>query len=105
MTFDEICRRAAGRRAYNRRRRLDRARRILHLIAMLDVDPTIPGRIFAAGFKVHESTISRDLKFLNGVRSDYRCANGCELRPGSFRWLRGRGYETVFELREGVRVR
>ena len=104
MTFAEICRRASGRRAYNRRRRLARERRILDLLFMLDVDPTITGRLCAAVLKVHESTVSRDLKFLNRVRADYRRLNGCELRPGSFRWRRN-GYETVFEVRAGVRVR
>ena len=106
MTFAEVCRRASGRRAYNRRRRLERARRVSRLIALLAADPTLPGRLLAAAFEVHESTISRDLKFIAGVKAEYRELTGAELRPSSFRWGRGAlGYELVFELRGGVRVR
>ena len=32
VSFDEICRRASGRRAYNRRRRSERARRICAIL-------------------------------------------------------------------------
>jgi hypothetical protein len=106
MTFDEVCRRAAGRRAYNRQRRRARQRRISQLITLLAADSTIPNRTLAAACKVHESTISRDLKFIRRVKREYRRMSGCELRPRSFRWLpRGWGYEITFEWRAGVRVR
>jgi hypothetical protein len=110
MTFDEICRRASGRRAYNAKRRRQRARRISAILALQDRHgDDLPGRVLARTLKVHESTISRDLKFIARVRAAY-CSGSLlakvftDGRPrmlaSSFKWLRGaRGYETVYEWR------
>lgn len=113
-TFDEACRRAAGRRAYNRRRRLERARRISALFALLDWEPGLTGRELAARFGVHESTVSRDLRFVREVRARWASMMGkikvgprlSEFRPSSFAWRDdARGWEISFVVRHGVRVR
>ncbi len=105
--FNEVCLRAAGRRAYNARRRLARNARICSILALQDrFDLT--GRELAALLRVHEATISRDLRFIGRVKADYRRANsfGCEMTARSFRWIQGgRGWETIFEMRDGVRVK
>jgi predicted DNA-binding transcriptional regulator YafY len=105
-SFASICRRAGGRRAYNRRRRLERAARILKIIR-LQAARHFSGRELALILGVHESTVSRDLKFINKVRADYRRACfGAEMLPGSFRWIQdARGYETKFHVRGGVHLR
>lgn len=104
--FKEACRRAAGRRAYNRRRRLARQHRISAIILLQDKRPDVSGRELARALKVSESTVSRDLKFIRRVRRDYaRQSWGARMTARSFRWLRGGGFETVFEIRCGVRVR
>ena len=114
-SFDEICRRASGRRAYNRKRRLARAERIKNILALQDASRIaeargegirLTGRILAAHFDVHEATVSRDLKFIRKLRADFRRTCGAELRASSFRWLRhALGWQTTFEIRHGVRVR
>jgi hypothetical protein len=106
-TFDEACRRAGGRRAYNRRRRLERARRIQTILRLQDAQPPyLSGRDLAALLEVHEATVSRDLKFINRVKADYRRRNGAEMHARSFRWIDdATGWQTVFEIRHGVRVR
>lgn len=104
-SFDEICRRAGGRRAYNKKRRLERAARICRILALQEQGQWT-GRELAARLDVHEATISRDLKFINRVRADYRRRTGCEMWASSFSWIRGaRGWETVFKISYGVRVR
>ncbi len=104
-TFDEACKRAAGRRAYNAQRQRARERRISLILALQDREsPT--GRELAARFGVHEATISRDLAFIEKLRAEYREANwGAEMHARSFKWIRGGGYEMTFEMRHGVRVR
>ncbi len=105
-SFNEACLRAAGRRAYNARRRLSRAARITRILALQDRRALMTGRDLAALLRVHEATVSRDLKFIERVKTDYRRANGCEMTARSFRWIEGgRGWETTFEIRHGVRVR
>jgi len=81
MGFDEVCRRAGGRRAYNRKRRLARARRISAIIALQALG-VVKGRKVAALLGVHEGTVSRDLKFVRRVRGEYRQMIGyeCKLR-------------------------
>jgi hypothetical protein len=54
---------------------------------------------------VHGATVSRDLKFIRRVKEEYRRSNGAEMHARSFRFARGGGYETVYEIRWGVRVR
>jgi predicted DNA-binding transcriptional regulator YafY len=104
-SFDEACRRAAGRRAYNARRQRARERRITQIIALQERGD-FTGRSMAAYFGVHEATISRDLAFIEKVRREYRKTNwGAEMRPSSFRFIRGGGYETVFHIQHGVRLR
>src|ERR1043166_4798883 len=107
MTFDEVCRRASGRRAYNKRRRLIRARRISIILGLQDHFREIPGRYLASVLGVHESTISRDLAFIAKVKADYRRTNwGAEMHANSFRWIENaRGYETVFHYKDGVRLK
>ena len=107
MTFDEVCRRASGRRADNRQRRLIRARRISIILGLQDHFKKIPGRYLASIFGVHESTISRDLAFIAKVKADYRKdAFGCEMHANSFRWIKdARGYETKFHILNGVRLK
>ncbi len=103
--FNEACLRAAGRRAYNARRRLARAARISRILSLQD-RYDLTGRALAARLRVHEGTISRDLKFIEGVRASYRSATGCEMTARSFRWVEGgRGWETTFEICDGRRVR
>jgi len=103
MSFDEICRRASGRRAYNRRRRLARARRISAIIA-LQAQGIVKGRELAARLRVHEGTISRDLRFVRKVRREYARMCGAVMWPNSFRWIEdGRGYEIKFHWQEGFR--
>ncbi len=112
-SFDEVCRRADGRRAYNKRRRLERARRISAILALQDSQPNLNGRELAARFSVHEATISRELAFITELRADFRRmmqrfhpSLHCELRASSFRWLRdARGHELVFEMHAGRRTR
>jgi hypothetical protein len=114
-SFDEICRRASGRRAYNRRRRLERARRIETILFLQDAARVakargegvrLTGRILAEHFGVHEATVSRDLKFIRRLRADYRRMCGAELRAASFKWLRNAlGWEITFEMRYGARIR
>jgi hypothetical protein len=103
-SFDEACRRAAGRRAYNKKRKVARAHRISNIIA-LD-SRQLSGRQLASLLKVHESTISRDLKFIKKVKRHYRdMTGGVEMWPRSFKWLRNaRDWEITFEMRYGVRV-
>jgi IS30 family transposase len=75
-------------------------------IITLQAHGMVKGRALAARLGVHESTVSRDLKFVRRVRREYRKSNGCEMWPQSFRWLAdGRGYETKFHWQEGVRLR
>jgi hypothetical protein len=107
MTFDQICRRASGRRAYNKRRRLIRANRISVILGLQDHFREIPGRYLASVLGVHESTISRDLAFINKVKAGYRKdAYGCEKHANSFRWIKdARGYETKFHIFNGVRLK
>jgi len=103
--FNEACLRAAGRRAYNARRRHARNARISSILALQD-HYDLTGRELAALLGVHEATISRDLQFIERVRAGYRRSTGCEMRAGSFRWLAGgRGWETTFLIRDGVRLR
>ena len=103
--FNEACLRAAGRRAYNKRRRLSRQARISRIFALQD-QYSITGRELAVLLRVHEATISRDLKFIERVKADYRRSTGCEMTARSFRWIgRGRGWQTTFEIRNGVRVK
>ncbi len=103
--FNEVCLRAAGRRAYNARRRRARTARISRILALIDRHD-LTGRELAALLRVHEATISRDLKFIEQVKMDYRRTNGCEMTARSFRWIYGgRGWETTFEIRHGVRVK
>lgn len=113
-SFDEICRRASGRRAYNKRRRLARAHRISAMIAAQVWRADITGRELAAHLGVHESTVSRDLKFIKRLRRDFGRMIGDlggglaenEMSPRSFKWLRNaRGWEITFEIRNGMRVR
>jgi hypothetical protein len=68
MNFDEVCRRAAGRRADNRRRRLGRARRISAILAPQARMQHPTGREPAALLKVHEAAVSSDLKFVAVIR-------------------------------------
>ncbi len=68
--FNEACLRAAGRRAYNRRRRLERARRISAILVVQDRHGEVRGRVLAAALGVHEATISRDLKFIKDVSAN-----------------------------------
>ncbi len=104
MGFDEVCRRAGGRRAYNRKRRLARARRISAIIALQALG-VVKGRKVAALLGVHEGTVSRDLKFVRRVRGEYRQMIGYEMLPQSFRWIAdGRGYEITFHYEEGMRL-
>jgi IS30 family transposase len=106
QSFNEACKRAAGRRAYNKRRRLARERRITAILRLLDVQPGVSGRALAAVLRVHEATISRDLKFIRKVKAEYSRGNfGAQMHARSFRFIRGGGYETVFEIRHGVRLR
>ncbi|MDQ3257361.1 MAG: HTH domain-containing protein, partial [Acidobacteriota bacterium] len=81
--FNEACLRAAGRRAYNARRRLARAARISRILALQD-RYELTGRELAAMLRVHEGTISRDLKFIEGVRADYRRWTGREMTARNF---------------------
>jgi hypothetical protein len=113
MNFDEICRRAAGRRAYNRRRRLARARRISAILALQARAPHLTGRELAALLGVHEATVSRDLKFVALIRRRWRKMMGgappgfkdVPMLPQNFRWVRdGRGWEFKFHWRDDVRV-
>ena len=102
-TFDEACKRAAGRRAYNRARRLQRADRILDILSLLDGKPSRSGRDLARRLGVHESTISRDLKFINQVSAEFQRATGSRMYAHNFRWIEdGRGYETKFRFGDGV---
>jgi len=106
--FNEACLRAAGRRAYNRQRRLERARRISAILVIQDHHGEVKGRILAAAFGVHEATISRDLKFIKRVKARYRQSYpfGCEMLADSFRWVKdARGYETTFHYQDGVRLK
>ena|ERR1051326_5784298 len=106
QSFGEACKRAAGRRAYNKRRRLARERRIVAILRLLDARPGISGRELAGILKVHEATVSRDLKFIRRVQAEYSRGNfGARMHAGSFRFIRGGGYEMVFEIRHGVRLR
>ena len=100
--------RAAGRRTYNRRRRLERAQRISAILAVQDRYTAVKGRVLAAALNVHEATICRDLKFIREIKDRYRRANpfGCEMRANSFRWTDdARGYETTFHYRNGIRLK
>ncbi len=106
-SFDSVCRRAGGRRAYNKRRRLERARRISAILALQDAELSLTGRELAARFGVHEATISRDLRFIESVRAQFQImAWGAKMRASSFRWVRGaRGHALTFQIRNGVRTR
>ena len=106
--FNEACLRAAGRRAYNRQRRLERARRISAILVVQDRHGEVKGRVLAAALGVHEATISRDLKFIERIKAHYRQSNpfGCEMRANSFKWVEdARGYETIFHYQNGVRLK
>lgn len=87
-------------------RRLARERRITRIVAMQSTRGfDLTGRELAAFLKVHEATISRDLKFIRRVRAEFRKRNGAEMSARGFRFLRGGWLETTFEIRHGVRVR
>jgi hypothetical protein len=97
--------RAAGRRAYNKKRRLARAARISRIWGLLDQDENISGRELAVLCGVHEATISRDLKFIFEVRERFKQLTGCQMRARNFSWTdEANGYQTVFRIRNGVRV-
>lgn len=108
-TFDEACRRAAGRRAYNRKRRLERARRISKIFHLLD-RREYSGRELAELLGVHEATISRDLKFIHKIKRawerDIVGQMGFRMYARNFFWGRDAlSYGTSFLYRDGVRVR
>ena len=106
QSFNEACKRAAGRRAYNKRRRLARQRRVTAILRLLDVQPDLSGRNLAATLKVHEATISRDLKFIRKVRRHYlKISDGEPMQARSFRWLRGGAWEITYLWQDGVRLR
>ena len=105
---EEANKRNAGRRRYNRGRRLERARRITAIFRLLDARP-YRGRELAELFGVHEATISRDLRFIRRVKRDWERRGagqwGFKMHARNFRWiLDGRGYETYFLFKDGVRV-
>jgi predicted DNA-binding transcriptional regulator YafY len=111
MTFDEICHRAAGRRAYNKRRRLARQTRISAILSLLD-EYELTGRQVAALFGVHEATASRDLKFIRKLKAEYlRMQKGLnlpryELTAQSFRWReKPFGWELSLHILHGIRIR
>ena len=112
-TFGEACKRAAGRRAYNKKRRRARERRISALIASRFWRSEVTARELAAALGVHESTVSRDLKFIRRIRREWgRMMGGfvgfgeVEMSARSFRFLpRGRGYELSYHYEDGVRRR
>ncbi len=54
-SFNEACLRAGGRRAYNARRRRERAARISRILALQD-QHVLTGRELAARLRVHEGT-------------------------------------------------
>jgi hypothetical protein len=113
MTFNEVCRRASGRRAYNRQRRLIRARRISIILGLQDHFGEIQGRYLASVLGVHEATISRDLKFIGKLKRDWESMMRPlhpSIRQGmtaqSFRWIKdARGYEIKFHVLNGVRLK
>ena len=109
QTAEEANRRNAGRRRYNRRRRLERARRIAQIFRLLDSRP-YKGRELAELFGVHEATISRDLRFIRKVKRDWERSIvgrwGFKMYARNFRFvLDGRGWETSFLFKNGVRVK
>jgi hypothetical protein len=108
-TFDEACRRAAGRRAYNRKRRLERARRISAIFRLLD-RRDYTGRELAALLGVHEATISRDLRFIRKIKREWERdivgQMGFRMYARNFFWGRDAlSHGTTFLFQNGVRVR
>jgi hypothetical protein len=68
MTWDEVCRRAGGRRHYNHWRQTIRQLRRLQVLRLLDGYPVFHRgavRGIARQLNVHPSTICRDIKALN----------------------------------------
>ena len=114
MNFDAVCRRASGRRAYNRRRRLARQRRIAQIIVLQARGPHLTGRELAALLRVHESTVSRDLKAVARIREEWRRfmaehgpagVSDVPLLPESFSFGRRAGrtsMSTRFKFKDGV---
>jgi hypothetical protein len=106
---EEANRRNAGRRRYNRGRRLERARRITAIFRLLDMRD-YKGRELAALFGVQEATISRDLRFIRRVKRDWERSIvgrwGFKMYAHNFRFiLDARGWETSFLFKNGVRVK
>lgn len=109
QTLAEAYKRAAGRRAYNRRRRLARARRISRIFRLLD-RRDYSGRELAELLGVHETTISRDLRFIRRVKRDWERSIvgqlGFRMYARNFFWGRDAlSHGTSFLLQNGVRVR
>jgi hypothetical protein len=72
VTFEEACKRAAGRRRYHAQRRRARDKRQLLIMGIL-VDLNWPGygigRVLAKSLSVDPGTISRDLKYIRKWRA------------------------------------
>jgi hypothetical protein len=75
--------------------------------------PELTGRELAALLKVHESTVSRYLKFIALVRRQWREMmssapagfQDVQMMPQNFSWIRdGRDWQFTFKWRNGVRV-
>ncbi|HEY0006378.1 MAG TPA: HTH domain-containing protein [Pyrinomonadaceae bacterium] len=97
-TFDEAIKRAAGRRAYNRKRRLEREARIARILRLLDSEE-LTGRELAVLMEVHEATISRDLRFIKRLRRNFRrmvAPFDVQMKAHHFRWLEGGSYKLSF---------
>lgn len=108
-TFAEACKRNAGRRAYNRKRRLQRARCISTIFRLLD-ERDFTGRELAELLKVHEATISRDLRFIRKIKREWERdivgRLGFKMYARNFFWGRDAlSHGTYFLFRDGVRVR
>lgn len=81
-SFEEVCKRAAGRRRYHAKRRRARDKRQLMIMGIL-VTLNWPrygmGRILAERLSVDPATISRDLRYIRDWRASLMKA--CKLSP------------------------
>ncbi len=96
MNFDQICRRAGGRRAYNKRRRLAQGERILLIFTLLRHISFFSSRDLSVILGVSEATISRDRAFIERHEDDLWPLSQDEMARLRFSWLTGDGqYQTL----------
>jgi hypothetical protein len=93
-TFEEACKRAAGRRRYHTERRLARDQRqliVMEVLLRFNWQSFGVGRILAKNFWVDATTISRDIRYLRKLRRSFIAQNRSAIGGPGVRLMFGIG--------------